>query len=549
MIFSFKFQKDIILYHLNRSANFFALFLSIVATLIGTYFVLIISDVMKINRDLMNVDNLSKINLKNDAGTDSEKSLLYISIVNLFFYIFIPFVFFYFIEEKNCRQEEDGSNFPIRIVQEYDNENLLSGNCDNSNINPSISQAENNPWNLSLAKNYFYYLIAFSCLNIAYLIGYKINNLDSAKNLIRYSIMPEEMRKASSFNSDFEILAYANIGVLITVGKLLLVIYLPYGLASIIAKTVETLKIKTVGKREYNRLDTNFTKNYETIKNLTTTKIMTGRKLTKKEKQTLKACKDKEAVLQHKQEVLEEKYSNLQKFLSCLMLPLKYMFIFVSIIISLAFIISKGWILYTDLFNSICGSVCGFKAKDYKAKFTIQSIMLYIVELDRSNSGNLIYKALIIVILLMLFAYFTSCVIFSIYKLRIFNLIPLELEKSQEKSQESHLKLILYSIASILSFAILIEIFEVIPDFSYFYDKEKCDLFHITSQSCSISSFGLISIKLYVNFVAFKYLDMLFSILLVLLMTVFMIYLPLKSNFFNQEEKEEEERILRRSTS
>jgi len=547
MIFSFKFQKHVIVYHLNRSANFFAIFISIIVTLIGTYFVLAISDVMKINRDVMNVDNLSKINLNNDTVTYSEKSLLYISIIIVFFYIFIPFVIFYFIEEKNCRQDEEGSNFPISIAQENDDENLLSSNCGYSNINPSISQAENNPWNLSLAKNYFYYLIAFTCLNIAYFIGYKINNLDSAKNLIRYSIMPEEMRKASSFNSDFEILVYANLGVLITVGKLLMVIYLPYGLASIIAKTVESIKIKTDGKREYTRLDTNFSKNYETIKNLTTTKIMTGRKLTKKEKQTLKACKDKEAVLQHKQEVLEEKYSNIHKFFSCLTLPVKCIFIFASVIITLAFIISKGWILYNELFNSICGGECGFKAKDYKAKFTIQSIMLYLVELDRSNSGSLIYKAVIIGILFTLFVYFTSCVIFSVYKLGIFNFIPIELENSQEKSEESHTKFILYSITSILSFVILFEIFEVIPDFSYFYDNNKCDLFHITLQSCSISSIGLLSIKLYVNFVAFKYLDFLFSMLLLLMITVFMIYLPLKSNFLNQHE--DEDRIIRRSGS
>ena len=538
-LISVKYQKYF--YHFNRSSNFFGVFLTFSITLTISYFIFIISDIMKLTK-IETSENFHSTKQTNPERNvhNNEIVLLFISIINIFFYIIIPFIFFYFVEERNTQREEN-SEIPTTHDQN-DKENLLENlrNCDDSNINPSFYQIESSPWNISLAKNYFYYLLAYSCLNIAYLIGFKINNSDSAKNLIRYSIMPEELRIFSNLNSDFEVIAFANLGLLITTGKFLLLIYLPYGLGAALAGVIEKLRNKSIEKKEYNRLDKNFTKNYETIKSITSTKMMTGRPLTKRERKTLKTCKEQDAVLQHKQEILEEKFSTLQKIIQIIILPVKYVYIVLSIIISVCFLISKGYIVYNELGNSICGSQCGFIVNTSRTKFSLQSIMLYLVNHEKIHYDSVVYKALIITIFLSLFLYFLSSVIFALYTIGIVNPIPFGRSYSfLEITQESNLKLILYSICSLTSLILLLEIFQLVPDLSYFYDSyDTCDIFNIGSTQCSISLLGLIVIKLYVNFIVFKYCDLFFSVLMMCLITLLIIFLPLRKLFRTKEDDE-----------
>lgn len=534
ILYSYKYQKDFS--NLSQPSKIFISFLSCVIVSSLMLFSLICMDIFSLTTpNILNssleviLDKFSNDNKKN--GPNSNKILLVISLVNFLFYVLIPFVFFYFVEEKsinsypNQDEEHTGGNkenIPL-FEEEYENNCLIS-----QGINPTF-HSERSAFNFNLFKNYFYYLLALTGFNIVYLVTFKMNYFDTYKNMMRYSVVPDGLRKYSHLFSEMEILGFINFGVLVSLGKLLFLIYIPYGAGKLTSSLIENLKSGETMKNEYNHLNNNFSKNYETIKNITSQKLMTGRPLTKKEKIILKNCKETETILQHKQEVLEDKFSNWQMFIFYSTLPFKFVSVFMSISFVLFFVISKILLLYTQINKSLCGIDCGYVANTHKLGLSIQTLL----ELVKNQYMQ-------IAILFLFFSYLTVVGLNGLSNLGIVNLAPRGKSYSTSEIRTSKiLTLAYYSIFFLLIINIILEVFSISPDFSLFFNT-GCDIYNIDSEGCLVSNFGIFYLKFYVNFSYFKYYDIFFSSCLIALMSGMIIYYPVKTtlNDWNSENQE-----------
>jgi hypothetical protein len=283
-------------------------------------------------------------------------------------------------------------------------------------------------------------------------------------------------------------------------------------------------------KKEYSSLNNNFSKNYETIKIITSQKLMTGRPLTKKEKLVLKSCKEAETILQHKQELLEDKFSNFKMLLFYLVLPLKFLLVFITILFALFFTITKTTLLYNQLEKSVCGKDCGFIPNKNIFTISIQTLLF-------TSS-----KFLRIICCFLMLIYFISATITSMKKLGMINILPgCKSYTLSEVRSNKIISLVFYTMFLIFSIVSILEIFSVIPDLSFFNDSfTDCDIYNLGADHCNISVFGIFYLKFYVNLTIFKYFDMFFSASLICLISSLIVYFPVKSilNYWNSSKEE-----------
>ena len=318
VIFSaYKFQKNFATYN-NRTSNVY-----IILALISIVVLILISSIMY---DILTYPH------KDSISDKSEWVLIALSFINFMFYFVLPFTGFYLLEEKRYNEEnnttyETTANTNNQNDEDYDSDNNNHNNHSDSNNNLNSIIIEDFNW-FNILKNYFYYITIVCVLNVIYIISYNLATNNTNRNINRYSHLLNIILNLSKLNSTYEILTYANFEVLLLIGKILSLIYLPYGIAKIISNIIESFKDPWAMKKEFDKLDENFKINYETIRQITSEKLMTGKPLSRKEKQILKECKTKSKILEHKQVVLDEKASTIQIILDILAYPVKFIFIF-----------------------------------------------------------------------------------------------------------------------------------------------------------------------------------------------------------------------------
>lgn len=526
--YSYKFQKNFS--NLTNPNKIIIFLLSIFILSLLALFSIIAYDILTLN---FNNNQIKPINNNNNNNSHTHiqsflqqnpknKYIIYtLSFFNLLFYVILPLVLFYYIEEKNYQNETENKN----IFKEEDLENL-NGNGLIINQIANVSDISY----LNIFKNYFYYLIAFTCVNLMYLIYFKVFYFSKSANINRYTTVPDVMRKYSHLFNENEILAFVNFGVLILFGKILFLIYTPYGMAKMSSSIIDNLSGKIEIKKEFNNLNNNMTKNSETIKAITSQKLMTGRPLSKKEKLLLKTCKETKTLLNHKQIILEEKFSNLQLFLHYLTLPAKFIFIFISILFAFIVTITKIFVLYNEYYKSICGKDCGYIPNKLTVGLSLQNMLNYLI-----NNNENKFNYFVSLTLFLVFIYLTSSIM---YGLKFFGLVFMK--KKDDIRQDKTLTLIYYSIFLILGVVAILEIFNMIPDLSFFYNNHyKCDVFNIDSHDCVLSLFGIFTFKFNINFIIFRYIDLLFSFIFICSLIAFITYLPIKSllHYWNNDEE------------
>ena len=123
-----------------------------------------------------------------------------------------------------------------------------------------------------------------------YLVYFRIFSNTSNSKLIRDTFVPEVIKKYSFLYSDFEVLSFINFSVLIAVGKTFSLCYVSYGGSKITSILIDSLRKTEEIKEEFSNLNNNMNKNSETIRLITSQKLMTGKQLTKQEKNILKSC-------------------------------------------------------------------------------------------------------------------------------------------------------------------------------------------------------------------------------------------------------------------
>jgi hypothetical protein len=522
LIYSYRFQKNFT--SLSSPPKILVGFVTGIILFSLTLFGLLITDIFKTNEKIQQKDYFidsfnKKINLSHDK---SETVILILSGLNVFTWIILPFLFFFYYEEESLNTKQSENIAEDMKVFKNDEEEIEKGSLldenNTSNINSPTFYQPTSAFNINFAKNYFYYFISLAGLNIIYLITFKIYNNDSHNNLLRLTQVPEGLRVLSYLGSDYQILTYANFGLSLLIAKILFVIYVPYGAGKLTASLVEKMRSVETVKHEYSNLNNTLSKNYETIKNLTSQKLMTGRILTKKEKKILKSCKDTETILNHKQEILEDKYSNFQMCLFYILLPLKFILILMSFSFVMLFVTSKGLIIYDGFVKSKCGSMCGYLVNARDLGMTVQNLLY------------LLNDYIQICLLVFMFMYFLTVALKGMSNLGLISFkgqfVPTEEVRGSKISN-----FLLYSVFLLIVFSSIFEIFSLVPNFSFFHNMQTCDVFALekNSEICEYSNFGLFYIKFYLNFYVLKYADIFLSVISVCLFFVMILYYPLKS--------------------
>ncbi len=583
---SYKFQKDFS--NINKPSKILIFFIASVIFIIFSLIILIFSnilflnnntetDIFKNNKNNINfinnkkslknhIINPSSLNNKINFNTDndnhknfdvnndnyvlesSKNITIILLIIDIFVYLFIPLILFYLIEEKTFN-ESNSSNSQTN-QNDYNNNNLDEAefiNFENNGIN-SVQNFPKEMDYMQIIKNYSFYITAIISLNVIYLILFKISILNETNILELYALVPEVIRIHSSFDSDIEILLYLNFIIIFVVAKFLLIIYLPFGLGKTISLIIDNLKNHQEINNEYNNLNSGFNKNYEVIKQITTQKLMTGKNLTKREKNLIRQCKENHTLLEHKQEVLEEKYSKFKVFLFYISFPLKFFGVILTFLMSFIFLISKIGNIVANFYKSECGIYCGYFTDKSISNITIQDIYSYILS-NYKTVFSIKNNYFIVFSMVISYAFIVSNLMISLNSLGLFNLnkifgmetlkLKFNFIKVSELRSDKIMSLLFYSIFFMLSLITLSEIVNLNPAISFYMENfNMCDYKLIEKSECKFSSYMLFIMKNSVNFSFAMLLNLIFDVVIVFLSSFFIILLPLKSlmNFVKNEE-------------
>ena len=364
-----------------------------------------------------------------------------------------------------------------------------------------------------------------------YLVYFRIFSNTSNSKLIRDTFVPEVIKKYSFLYSDFEVLSFINFSVLIAVGKTFSLCYVSYGGSKITSILIDSLRKTEEIKEEFSNLNNNMNKNSETIRLITSQKLMTGKQLTKQEKNILKSCKENTTIFQHKQDILEDKYSNWQIFLSYFTIPLKFLLIITCLVINFIIIITFSVVLYNKIFHNLCGaSYCGYLTlRINNMSFSVENILF---DLVKNNHTILQYSLVGIIIIFRL-----TSLIFGL-KFRGISL-GYQIYSFNDLKSNKTVNFLFYSLFFLLSVTILYDFNYLIPDYSYFFNlPNKCNLLRIDLPDCGISLLGLYYLKLSINFTGFIYFDLVINFITIALSSFFLFYLQIRSTYllFNKTE-------------
>ncbi len=294
-------------------------------------------------------------------------------------------------------------------------------------------------------------------------------------------------------------------------GKFLSIMFIPYGISKVTSNYIERLRININVKQEYNHLNNNFSRNFEVIKNLTCKKL-SGKPLSRKEKDLLKECQENQTILEHKQEILEEKYSPLQLFIYYFTYPLKVFLIFTTIVFAVFLIMNESIILYNDLNTSFCGIECAFVSTN-KIRLTAENIF------TNAYMNTLIQCICIIYLIVGLIYGLTESNIMTNLS-HIFNIDNIKNNRV--------INLTYYMIFLATSLAIIEQSFKQTPTYSFFsFNKDQCDVKSI--EICGLSMYGIYYFRAYSNFELFKYIDIIYSITFISLLASFITINPIKA--------------------
>jgi len=569
---SYKFQKDFS--NLNRPSKLMIFFLATFIFILLTFIVLIFSNILYLNngetsnKELFFKNEINSTALSTKALINFQKNRkennynynqflnetsqninLVLALLNFFFYIILPLVIIYLIEDKNINE----------VNNNYNSDDTEILNAEHSEIN-SVQYPPCEMDYMNIIKNFSFYITALISLNLVYLILFKTSILSSSNVLEFYTFVPEILRNYSTYISDYETLLYLNFFCILIIGKFSLLIYLPFGFGKLSAMLIDNLKKSQELKIEFNNLNSGFNKNFEVIKQITTQKLMTGKNLSKKERNILRQCKENQTLLEHKQEILEEKYSKIEVFIYYVSFPIKFFTVILTILIGLLFVISKIFALYANFKFSECGAYCGYFTDKTFSSIGIQDIYAYLLmHYDKifyfKNTNfvvflmSLFYLYVVLNILISLknlgLINFSKIISFDTLKLK-FNFL-----RTSDIRSDKIRSILLYSVFFVMSIVASFEVLSLNPGISFYMQNfMKCDLKIIDKEVCKFSAYMIVNMKNSVNFPLGVIVALCFEILITLFTGIFIIYLPLKSlaNFFNCKQEasiEDEENMIK----
>jgi hypothetical protein len=291
--------------------------------------------------------------------------------------------------------------------------------------------------------------------------------------------------------ANYEKLCYFNIGLLIILSKVLFICYTTYGITETLHMILSRLGLSKDIKAEYNRLDNSFTKNFGTIKAIQSKKQQ-GMYISRKEREILNSCREKQAVLEHKQEVLEDKYSSFKIMLYYLSFPFKLLMLLCLMTLTATFIYIKGNMVYNDINTFDQKHIINRGLKPYSIP--------YLTDLQLA---------------IMMIAFFFIGSITGMYYLGIFSRFLCFKNDSMQFEQASKCKilnLLTYMVGSILLMSCLVNGLDLVPMFSFYSNTHR------------LNGFGLFFVSLIRYFENFKIIDLLMNIVTIAVFVILSTY-------------------------
>lgn len=428
-----------------------------------------------------------------------------VNFMNAFLYIVLPLPLTYLINYYKQNDEyacnEDEKRFLIDNESNLSNMNHDSLDFKENKENVDIYKSnEFEILNINVFKDYFYYCLCLVSVCIISYILHSIHSLDKNVNIAKNTIIPIQIREIYGVDF-FKSIQLFLFGLTLTIGKIYMNIYLPQGILAIVSQTLNKIKKTEKLTIEYRGVNGDIAKNYEIIKKITSERLMVGIPLTKKEALSLKKAREQIDVLDHKQEILEEKTSLVEKLKSFLAFPIHVITIILVIIISLILLYSKSMTIFNQLFNNLCGYQCGF-ITNVKTNNIIQDTFsinvmnfnYFLLETKRFYFSFSIHT-LIIIIAISLF--YISCILEGIKKQGLITFIPIK-NFSELDIQYNHLiNALMYLVCFMTLLTLPFELFTIFPDFMTFgyFSTNK---FNSNIQPKSYFSYLMLSFK--VNF-------------------------------------------------
>lgn len=327
---------------------------------------------------------------------------------------------------------------------------------------------------------YLYYLLLYGMLNLLYLTYFKSLSIDYSYANISNRIVPAVLRKYSILSGNYEVLTYFNFGILMTLGKILMFTYLPFGMAKFINNLLESLTIKNE-KRENECL-------YNSIENA---------QLTRK----IDIC-----------ECLTIQIKN----------GLKIMFALLCFLTLITLVFTKIVIVWSKLSsNNICGVDCGLLSFRFDHNITFQNLLFYFQNYSHVHTF----------IFLSMMAFRIYSMIISV-KTKGIALFLKNFYDLKAISKDPILTLLYISIFFILNIILFYDLTYVAPDYVRFFTlPKKCDFLQIDSPDCGITLYGLFYIRFSLNFIGFIYIDIFGSFVFIFSSTIWVFLLPIKNTF------------------
>jgi hypothetical protein len=217
-------------------------------------------------------------------------------------------------------------------------------------------------------------------------------------------------------------------------------------------------------------------------------------------------------------QTLSEKKINFLSFYNIFTSTIYIIVIAICLFIIYLILTSKIYIMFSKILNNICGRHCGYLTfRSSNDKLSLDNISFFLSNFTGSKFFNIKFD-LIFVTFIFIFRMLTAKKAFQIkgisFMWKIF--------KSPEKDQECRYIFLTFCVILYTTIVVLYDFAFLIPDYLRFNGlNKKCDYSNIDKDYCGTSFFGLIFLKISMNFWLFMYFDIIAAIIFLVNGTLF----------------------------
>lgn len=217
---------------------------------------------------------------------------------------------------------------------------------------------------------------------------------------------------------------------------------------------------------------------------------------------TIKKSKDALITLETLSQNTNLKFNSYSTFLKTFF---HFMLIIISLVTIYLIIYSKINILYSKIVYNICGADCGFLSYRFGEKFTLDFISYYLLNYSKNKYFKLDFFFLCFILIFRMLTVYKAMSVKGVgFLWKIFYAPNSNLKSCQ-----------VFLFLTIIFYTAIVLIYDftyLIPDYLRFNGlNQLCDYTSIDKDYCGVSFFGLLFLKISMNFHAFMYFDILAS--------------------------------------